>query len=237
MPLLIANLQEKRAAAPVVKPSVLQKVQMLITHFSENPPVKGKDDMTIDDSALLPDGVSSYQFKAGQFWGSIQSNFLDGKAPNTRIDDQDKQTAIDGLKWLPGWTGNSQAKRAAAPAVEPSVLQKVQMLITHFSENPPVKGKDDMTIDDSALLPDGVSSYQFKAGQFWGSIQNNFLNGKTPSTRLCEHDKQVAIDNLKWLPGRVAELKAKRAKAQKTEQSTSQVGGTSDRDSEMHIDP
>jgi hypothetical protein len=138
---------------------------------------------------------------------------------------------------MPLLIANLQEKRAAAPVVKPSVLQKVQMLITHFSENPPVKGKDDMTIDDSALLPDGVSSYQFKAGQFWGSIQNNFLNGKTPSTRLCEHDKQVAIDNLKWLPGRVAELKAKRAKAQKTEQSTSQVGGTSDRDSEMHIDP
>eukprot|EP00966_Prymnesium_polylepis_P182934 4238819-Prymnesium_polylepis.2 len=213
------------------------KVRMLVALFSERPPVHVKDDITVDDKALLPDGVLSYQFKAGLFWNSIKSNVLDGKTYGIRLDEQDKQVAIDGLKWLPGRVAKLKEKRAAA-AVESTVSQKVAMLVAHFPVRPPRQGKDDNTIvDDPALLPDGISSYQFKAGQFWGSIINNFLDGKTSHVRLGECDKQIAIDGLQWLPGRVAELKAKRAKAQKTEQSTSQVGGTSDRDSEMHIDP
>eukprot|EP00966_Prymnesium_polylepis_P028663 664306-Prymnesium_polylepis.1 len=102
------------------------------------PPKQGKYDNTIvDDPALLPDGVLSYQFKAGQFWNSIHSNFLDGKAPALRLNDQDKQVVIDNFKWLPGWVAELKEKRAAAPADKPSVSMKVRMLVALFSERPP----------------------------------------------------------------------------------------------------
>eukprot|EP00966_Prymnesium_polylepis_P039419 914577-Prymnesium_polylepis.1 len=103
-------------------------------------------------------------FNAGNFWSSVQPNFVGGgRVATTKLSTDQMAFLRSELPWLEGCVAKAEAKITRRQKWKPTVAESVKLLAALCKESHPVygeKGIIDVPVD---LLPESVEGYKFNA--------------------------------------------------------------------------